>query len=515
MTKTKSQKARKKQAKRSAAPSKQQRRRQAKASSNPPKGGGRQRNRRKRASRGEQYMATDGISHSRVVTNRSSIEDRFSIRREKVADISGSTSAFALQQQLYINPGNSVLFPIFSQIAAPYEQYRVNHLKFYLETEAYTASGSVQTAGIAALGTNFDPDDAAFSTLTQMENYWGVTKGPPYASVMCHDVLSSHKGGKRGGGGRNHELPLNDYFVYSSGNSAAPSNSTSKFYDIGLFQLACANMAAANVIGELYVEYSFTMIHPKQQTPIGQQLLGTHIRGAVGTATTAAPLGTSQTLVAGSNLPVTTTNTTIVMPLSGAGRYLFNINWYTAAANIAAIPAISAGSAFTAVNWWGNNTFDAIGLYNQTSGADSTLNVIYDYVPSATVANNTLTLSGNTSMSGGDFDCYIQQVSSGLSYSVDEIEQMEIDELKDEVRAMKAAILQMQKFNSERYGSPFISVQEEKELLQDAATSSSSSSSPSRYEIEVERSRKNRSSGGGPALASNVAEKQLNWSLLK
>jgi hypothetical protein len=112
--------------------------------------------------RGFNYMATDGINSSRVVTNSSVVEDRFAMRREKIGNLSG-TSAFTLAQQLYVNPGNTVLFPVFSQIAATYEEYRVNHLRFTFETDAYTATNGTASAGKVIMATNFDPDDANFT----------------------------------------------------------------------------------------------------------------------------------------------------------------------------------------------------------------------------------------------------------------------------------------------------------------------------------------------------------------
>jgi len=358
------------------------------------------------------YVASDGLNSSLVTTNTSVIEDRFAIRKEKIADINGSTSAFAVQQALYINPGNSVMFPIFSQIAASYEEYRVNHLKFTLETESYTAYGSTTntTAGVACLATNFDPDDAQFSNLTQMENYYGRVKGPPYATIMTHDVLMAH----RKKGKRNANLPLNQYFVYSSGNGSAPSSSTSKFYDVGLFQLACSNMASSGVIGELYVEYSFTMIGPKQATPLGQNLLYAHVvESAAGTSAAATPLGTTGGILrAGSTLPVVCTTTTFTLPV--VGTYLVAVDFSGA---VAAVATLTPGSAITSAANLEDNANNG-GRFTFSSNRCTGL-IIYTVASSGTGANNTVTIGGLTSMASGSADVVISQVSSGFTISKD------------------------------------------------------------------------------------------------
>jgi len=363
------------------------------------------------SSGGLNKIVSDGLSSSRVTTNLSVVEDRFKIRREKVADITGSTSSFSLQQALYINPGNSVLFPIFSQIAAPYEQYRVNFLRFVFETEAYAASGSNQTAGIACLATNFDPDDSTFSSLTQMENYYGATKGPPYACVMVHDVIRSHRG-RRGGGrdSRSGDLPLRDYYVYSSGNASAPSNSTSKFYDIGQFQLAVANMVGTGIIGELYVEYSFTMIHPKQQTPLGQNLLAAHI--VESPATTAAASGsaflgtTGGVLRAGSTLPSVATKSTFTLPV--AGVFLVAASWNV---GVTVAPVISYGSSITGLAYLADNS--AISNAAAQSGITAYLAMV-SVASAGTGAANTATISVLTNLAAGTADIFIVQIPGGL-----------------------------------------------------------------------------------------------------
>jgi hypothetical protein len=204
---------------------------------------------------------------------------------------------------------------------------------------------------------------------------------------------------------------LNNYFVYSSGNGASPITSGAKFYDMGLFQLACANMAASGIIGELYVEYSFTMIRPKQQTPSGQNLLYAHVTElASATATAAAPLGTSGgALRGGSTIPVVTTNTTFSLPT--AGTYVVSGSWVGAA--IAAAPTFGLGSNIAALTLLQDNASATGHAFNAAGTAALNLEIL-TVSQSGTGANNLVTVGGLTSMTGGTCDIFIAQVSGGV-----------------------------------------------------------------------------------------------------
>lgn len=353
--------------------------------------------------------ATDGLSIMRTIHNGSTIEDTFAIRREKVANIIGTTSTdLSIIQALYLNPGNSVLFPIFSQIAATYEQWRANVLYFSYETEAYAASGTNVSAGKVILATNYDPADPQFSTDSQMENYVNSDRGAPFTEII-HDVL-----------GGDHALkddPLKCYFVNPSANLIAPANDSTnnKFYDMGLFQLGCQGNASSSAeIGELYVTYSFTMIRPKQGVTIGQNVLTAHLRESTNaTATATNPLGSSgPVLQSNSNLPVTGTTNSFILPYKG--RYLVDLLWRTASANISATPTMSLGSSLTAVNAFADGNQSIIAMSSSTSVVASSSQVI-DVASNGTGAGNTVTVGGLTGMTSGTCDIWIVNVPSNLS----------------------------------------------------------------------------------------------------
>lgn len=376
-------------------------------------------------------LATDGVNASRVIVNNSTIEDTFQVRREKVANISGS-SAFTVAQQLYINPGNSVLFPIFSQIASTYEEYRLNVCYFTFETEAYTASGSNLGAGKVIQVTNFDPDDGNFSSDTAAENYSGAVRGPPYAST-CHDVLEAHK--LKGRAGSMRDFSLNNYFVYASANQLAPVTGQAKFYDAGNYQLITQGNAGTSEMGELYVTYSFTMIRPKQPEAGSGGFLAAHFKNSAADATDASPLGltsfTSFATQTGSTLSIVNgatlsgySSTTIglndssdaVMNMPNTdGTWMVQIYW--TGATIAAIPTIVCAGGCSILNTYGASAapsgfFLAAGTKASWTGVVTTT---FDATPNPG-ATNIFTISGGlTGMTGARVDIYIIRLPSALT----------------------------------------------------------------------------------------------------
>jgi len=358
---------------------------------------------------GGMSKVTDGISIMKTIHNGSVIEDTFSIRREKVSNIIGTTStSLNVNLALYLNPGNSVLFPIFSQIAATYEQFRANEIVFSYETEAYAASGTNVSAGKVILATNYDPTDPNFSTDNQMENYFNSDRGAPYCEIV-HDVLMG-----------DHALaddPLKNYFVNPSANLIAPTtdSTNNKFYDVGLFQLATQGNASSSAeIGELYVTYSFTMIRPKQQviSPAPANLVA-HIRSnPAGTATAVGSkfLGTGGGLVrAGSTLTTVVTANTFTLPL--IGNWVISSNW---------VGSTITGNVDLYQSALGANIVP-LSLFNGGSEVQTfTSGVAIDsfccqVLANGTGAANTITISGLTTMTVADADILISQIPITLT----------------------------------------------------------------------------------------------------
>lgn len=338
---------------------------------------------------------TDGISIMKTVHNSSVIEDHFALRREKVANIIGTTNtSLNVNLALYLNPGNSVLFPIFSQIASTYEQYRVETLVFSYETESYAASGSNVSAGKVILATDYNPSGSQFTSDTQMENYFNSDRGAPFCEIV-HDVLLGDHALK--------DMPEKAYFVNSSANLAVPTGDTSsnKFYDLGLFQLATqANASASAEIGELYVTYSFTMIRPRQQIPLGVNLPSSHYVGAVPT-TANAFVGSTQK--AGSNLNIIVASNVITFNQVGQFFVAYSA---TSTTYTNGNPVLSGCAYFVPTS----SVYTANSLF---SAGNASAAYTCSFFLSVSVVGATYTMN-QTIVGGLLWDIVISQVSSGL-----------------------------------------------------------------------------------------------------
>jgi len=377
-----------------------------------------QQKRPKTAGAGNARMSNyQGLASGFSITNASTIVDHFSRRTEKVANLVTTTGAFTNlltasgNTGLFINPGNSTLFPIFSQIAANYEMFRLKYLHFEYATESYMGTTTAATSGKVIMVTNYDQSDPAFTDSTSAENYDHMVKGPPFIS-MRHTVMA--KSGPRRG-----FLPLADYFVNPSANLAAPSGDSSqgKFYDIGLFQLITEGVGAFE-IGELYVTYEFDMIRPKNNSLLQSGVLIDHISSSGANATTAAPLGTAIVHSATSTINYTVASTsTIVIP--NPGYYMIVASWSTANNNIAALPGIVGGVNITSLNIM-NNATSSETVEFLAAGSNSSLIYFINVTASGTAAANTLTFSGNTSMTAGRTDVFIIKIPYGLTLTKEE-----------------------------------------------------------------------------------------------
>jgi len=198
---------------------------------------------------------------------------------EKVADIT-ATSGFT-NQTYYINPGNSLLFPIFSASAVNYETYipRGQVMGFHFLTQSFVSTGQESSAGSVTMVVNYDPTDPPFTDQNQMEDYVGMVKGPPFTSFSLNIPIKKLRSSES----------VKAYFVNPSNNTAAYSTDSPKFYDYGTFQIATNNNTNTGVIGSLYVEYEFEMIKPKLNNLTATAFNISHI-ATNGTSAAATPL---------------------------------------------------------------------------------------------------------------------------------------------------------------------------------------------------------------------------------
>jgi len=404
MTKTKSQKLRTKQAKKgSSLPSK--RGRGIAKRSQPRKQNKKNRGKGRRSGMGKMRtpgvsgnfmsLVSDGVNVGSVWKNTTAERVTFPIAREKFADLTSTGTTFQTLVQQFLNPGNTQLFPIFSNIAKNYEEYIPNILKLYYRTEEYMASGTVVSAGLAALGVNFDPDAPNFATMTELENYEHSISGAPFSGIMCLDVLEHHNKRFKG---KSRDLSLNNYFVNYSNNLISPSATPAKFYDIGNLQLD-VNGTQAGIIGELWIEYSFTLIRRLQQpgAPLGGVAHFSSIAATTANNFAAAALQTGSTLNG-----ITLGTNTIIFPAGSPGEYFVSL---TAAG---ATSATAFGSIVgTTVNIFTQGAVrDTVGNVQSLAGTTSSP-AMQNFAVVIGNAATTITITASTITGTGSMDLFI------------------------------------------------------------------------------------------------------------
>jgi len=386
-------------------------------------------------------MVSDGVNVGSVWKNTTAERVTFPVAREKFADLTSTASAFEIVSQLYLNPGNATLFPIFSNIAKCYEEYIPNVLRVYYRTEAYMASGSVVSAGLAGMAVDFDANDSNFQSMTQLENYEHSISGAPYSGIMCLDILEEVQKRKRLGlrGTRGKDLSMNNYFVYNSDNSIGPSTDQAKFYDVGNFQFALASAQAATNIGELWIEYSFTLIRRKSPEVFGLGLAA-HLYNYADNATAASPMGLTPFSSFSTRAGSTTSGTTNMATAGGlsyyaTGSYIgFNdasdtvvnlpnvdgvflvVTLWSGATAISTIPSISTTGGAVALSKWGPTGGSAPYGFFLAAGTSSTMSMVVTTTKTSTpvATSNALVWAGNATMTDANIDIYVVRLPNSL-----------------------------------------------------------------------------------------------------
>lgn len=332
--------------------------------------------------------------------------------RESLGTILSPGTGFTVSKAIAVNPGLPASFPWLSNIAQQYETYKFKKIRYCYETRSSTAN-----SGVVIMVTNYDASESAFTSTQQAENYRGATVGQPWIS-FCHDLTKAS---------------MNDYNRHYNRAGAQVAGTDIKTYDVGNFSLLLSgvSIAAGQLLGELYVEYTVDLFDPRVQVPIGQYLPMWHAVSGAAAATAAAPL-TGGSIRSGSTLGVKIASTSTVS-VPAVGRYLVAIA--AASANIAAGPSMTldANSAFASIM-----TNNATGIQlSVTANSVGTFVGVVDVV----APNSVWTLTGSTSMTGGNVDVFISQVSSGLTVQppVDEKQLMLENKLDAVVKALQKA----------------------------------------------------------------------------
>lgn len=226
------------------------------------------------------------------------------VHREYIQDVvaaAGTPSAFTAAS-LAINPGQVATFPWLSRIAANYESYVFDKLAFSYETEASTTLG-----GTVVLSVDYDASDAAPSSKQQAMAYRRSVRTAPWTGVRHVSMRE--------------DLHKNKTNFVRIGTQ--PAGTDIKTFDIGnLFLISQGISTASATLGELYVEYSLTLMTPVYE-PLATTVFGGTITGA-NTMTPANPLGIAPLLDAQSQ--GIAVNAASGVTFSNNGWYLVTLN---------------------------------------------------------------------------------------------------------------------------------------------------------------------------------------------
>lgn len=242
--------------------------------------------------------------------------------REYVADVIagvGTPTGFDLIA-LAINPGQAATFPWLSKVAANYESYQFDLLKFCYETEAPTSLG-----GTLIMTLDYDASDSAPTTKQQAMAYRSAVRSAPWSPCEHLSLMEDLRKSKTN-------------FVRPG---PQPINTDIKTYDIGnLFLISQGVTTPAAAMGELYVEYSVRLMTPVYDV-VPLMIVGGLVTGG-GTITPENPFG---------NVPVVDAqaygiaiDNKSVLSINQPGTYIISMNVAGVAdSNITAITMSALG----------------------------------------------------------------------------------------------------------------------------------------------------------------------------
>lgn len=190
-----------------------------------------------------------------------------------------------------INPGLEETFPWLHQIAAGYEEYTVNGIKFsYKPTFAAVTSTSSGGLGSIVMATRYNALDGDFIDKREMENSQGAVSFRP-------SVRGSHSLNAKAQSNVTKKL-----FVRTQKSYDPTKQGDKRLWDLGKFTMAVVGMDPgvgtdnAVAIGELSVSYSITFSKPRYKNVINSdhfQLKSVTNTTPLGTATLSNQLGST------------------------------------------------------------------------------------------------------------------------------------------------------------------------------------------------------------------------------
>lgn len=303
-----------------------------------------------------------------------------------------------------LNPGLEESFPWLHQIAAGYEQYQFNALKFsYKPTFANVTSTSSGGLGSIVMATRYNALDGDFFDKREMENSEGAVSFRP--SVR----------GKHNVNVKAQTTVCRKQYVRTS-KSFNPTGNDKRFWDLGKFTMAVVGMDPgtgldnAVSIGELWVSYSVTFYKPRYKNVINSdhmQLTG---------VTNALPFGsTTLSNVLGSSLGglVTGGNIYKFPDFVRRGLFLFCVSW-TGGVVTANFPTINVANGVLKQFFQNDTNTDVHGPQNALT---NTQNMLMNFIVQVTSPGCTVTIGGTGTLPSAATNCdlFVTEVSDTIT----------------------------------------------------------------------------------------------------
>lgn len=191
-----------------------------------------------------------------VVNNKTKSGQTVIRHREYIKDIiSGEPGTFNIES-FPINPAQEKTFPWLSQVAANYEQYRIDGMLFEFRTMSADALNSVNTAlGQVIMATDYNAANPPFGQKSEMENYeFGQSCKPSESQI--HPIECARN-----------QTTISE--LYTRANEPREGEDI-RLYDLGNFQIATNGFQGQRVnCGELWVTYQVTFFKSKMFASLG------------------------------------------------------------------------------------------------------------------------------------------------------------------------------------------------------------------------------------------------------
>lgn len=270
------------------------------------------------------YQASSRLNNSKVKMQRASDGSCVVKHCEYVQDIAGSV--LFTSNALPIQPGLPTLFPYLSTMAVMFQDYQVQSLRFYYDTEKGTSLNGKVMFTISP-----DGADAVPSTKQEALNYNCQESCAIWSPMSLAVNPSEFKtlGERR--------------FVRNGIVSSVGSDLDIKTYDVGQLFVSTVGMADTSFVGELYVEYSIKFMNPVMNLRL---LVSGNSKTITGVSPSQTSLfGTTPTL--GSGLDVTVTGNTLTFNKVGQ----FNMCLFLTGTGLftSFLPVFSASTASVSV----------------------------------------------------------------------------------------------------------------------------------------------------------------------